>query len=158
MHIGGSARLPDQRLLAHIRAIHREVKGEYGWPRIYHELRRRGLRVGKERVRLLMQAHGIRGKIKRRYVATTDSRHALPIAPNLVRRQITATAPDRLWCGDITDLPTEQRGAVFGCGSRSVQSSGRRLESQIPHADLIGQGCLDDGMPAAATCSRADLP
>src|SRR5690606_21716403 len=56
--------LPDQKLLVHIRAIHREVKEEYGWPRVYHELRRRGLRVGKERVRLLMQAHGVARRVK----------------------------------------------------------------------------------------------
>ena len=101
-------RLPDERVLVHIRAIHREVKGEYGWPRIYQELRRRGLRVGKERVRLLMQAHGVRGRVKRKYVSTTDSKHALPVAPNLVQRQFSPAAPDRIWCSDITYLPTEQ--------------------------------------------------
>lgn len=89
-------RAPDEQVLVHIRAIHREVKGEYGWPRIDQELRRRGLRVGKERVRLLMQAHGVRGKVKRRYVSTTDSKHALPVAPNLVQRQFSPAAPDRI--------------------------------------------------------------
>jgi len=102
------SRESDERVLAHIRAIHREVKGEYGWPRMHQALRRRGLRIGKERVRLLMQAHGIRGKAKRRYVSTTDSRHALPVAPNLVRRQFNPSGPDRIWSGDITYLPTDE--------------------------------------------------
>lgn len=103
-----SSRVSDQRILVHIRAIHREVEKEYGWPRMYHELRGHGLRVGKERVRLIMQAYGIRGKTKRRYVVTTDSEHALPVAPNLVQRQFTASAPDQIWCGDITYIPTEE--------------------------------------------------
>ncbi len=102
------ARLPDQGVLTHIFAVHREVKQEYGWPRIYHELRRQGLRVGKERVRLFIQAHGIRGKAKRRYISTTDSRHVLPVAPSLVWRQFNPPAPNQLWCGDITYLPTDE--------------------------------------------------
>lgn len=122
--VSAGVRLPDERVLAHIRAIHREVKGEYGWPRIHHELRRRGLRVGKERVRLLMKAHGIRARVKRRYIATTDSRHALPVAPNLVQRQFNPPEPDRIWCGDITYLQTDQGwlylAAVIDLFSRQI--------------------------------------
>jgi putative transposase len=55
----------DEALLAHIRAIHEQMRGEYGWPRMHKELLARGLRVGKERVRRLMQRHGIRAKGKR---------------------------------------------------------------------------------------------
>ena len=117
-------RLPDEPLLVHIRAIHREVKGEYGWPRIHQELQRRGLRVGKERVRRLMKTHGIRARSKRKFVSTTDSRHALPLAPNLVQRQFNPPAPDQIWCGDITYLPTEQGwlylAAVIDLFSRKI--------------------------------------
>ena len=49
-------------LLAHIRSIHERLRGEYGWPRMHRELLSRGLRVGKERVRQLMQRHGIRNR------------------------------------------------------------------------------------------------
>lgn len=77
-------RMSDEALLAHIRAIHSEVKGEYGWPKMWKELIVRGHRVGKERIRLLMQLHGILAKCKRKFVVTTDSKHHLPIAPNLV--------------------------------------------------------------------------
>lgn len=52
----------DARRLAHIRAIHEQFRGEYGWPRMHKELPARGLRAGKERVRQLMQLHGIRAK------------------------------------------------------------------------------------------------
>ena len=98
----GAGRIGNEALLAHIRAIHAEVKQEYGWPRMWKELVARGFRVGKERVRRLMKQHGIRARGKRKFVATTDSRHDLPIAPNLLQRNFTSDAPNRVWSGDIT--------------------------------------------------------
>ena len=68
-------------MLARIRAIHAQVKGEYGWPRMHKELVARGIRVGKDRVRKLMQQHGIKAKRKRKFVVTTDSRHSLRACP-----------------------------------------------------------------------------
>ena len=79
--------MTDEALLAHVRAVHAEMRGAYGWPRIWCELRKRGLRVGKQRVQRLMQAHGIRARAKHKFrVATTDSRHTLPVAPNRLKR------------------------------------------------------------------------
>ena len=63
-------RMSNDALLAHIKAIHAEVKGEYGWPRMWKELVARGVRVGKERVRKLMAQHGIRARHKRKFIAT----------------------------------------------------------------------------------------
>ena len=84
--------LSDEVLLLHIRAVYVENRGAYGWPRIWRQLRTQGLRVGKLRVQRLMQQHGIRARGQRRFrVTTTDSRHNLPIAPNLVDRNFTAT-------------------------------------------------------------------
>lgn len=82
----------DEALLAHSKAIHEQLRGEYGWPRMHKELLARGVRVGKERVRLLMQRHGIRAKGKKKFVVTTDSRHHLPVAPDLVQRCFTPAA------------------------------------------------------------------
>ena len=62
-------------MLAHVRAIHAEVRQEYGWPRMTKELCARGHRVGKERVRRLMQQHGIKARGRRKFVVTTDSKH-----------------------------------------------------------------------------------
>ncbi len=98
----------DQVLLAHIRAIHVQLKGEYGWPRMHKELQARGLRVGKERVRVLMKQHGIRARTKRKFVVTTDSKHHLPIAPDLVQRRFTPPEPNQLWSGDITYIATDE--------------------------------------------------
>jgi transposase-like protein len=105
---GPTPRHSDQALLAHIRAIHAEVKGEYGWPRMHKELVARGIRVGKERVRRLMQQHGIHARNKPKFVVTTDSRHSLPVAPDLVQRRFNPEAPHRLWSGDITYIATDE--------------------------------------------------
>jgi transposase InsO family protein len=51
-----------------------------------------------------MAQHGIRARHKRKYVATTNSNHGLPVAPNLLERNFTATAPNQLWTSDITYL------------------------------------------------------
>ena len=98
--------LSDDALLVHIKVIHAETHGGYGWPRTWKELLARGIRVGKERVQKLMQQHGIRAKGKRRFKVTTDSNHELPIAPNLLDRQFTVVEPERVWAGDITYIHT----------------------------------------------------
>jgi transposase InsO family protein len=104
----GSGRLSEEALVAHIRAIHAEVRGEYGWPRMTKELCARGHRVGKERVRLLMQRHGIKARGKRKFVVTTDSAHKLPVAPDLVQRDFGAGRPNEKWTGDITYIATDE--------------------------------------------------
>lgn len=104
--------LSDDALLVHIKAIHAETRGGYGWPRVWKELLARGVRVGKDRVQKLMQRHGIRARGKRRFKVTTDSRHALPISPNLLNREFTVTQPDKVWAGDITYIATDE-GWVF---------------------------------------------
>jgi len=101
-------RLADAALLTLIRAIHAESKHAYGWPRVWKELQARGLPAGKERVRRLMQEHGIRGRHKRRYKATTDSNHDLPVAPNRLDRQFETSRPDQAWTADITYIPTHE--------------------------------------------------
>jgi putative transposase len=101
--------LSDEALLVHIRAAYAENRGAYGWPRIWRQLRAQGIRVGKQRVQQLMQQHGIRARGKRRFhVMTTDSRHNLPIAPNLLNRNFTPAAPNQAWAGDITYIATEE--------------------------------------------------
>ncbi len=101
-------RLSNDALLVHIKAIHGEARGEYGWPRVWKELLARGTLVGKERVRKLMQRHGIKARGKRKYKATTDSKHNLPVAPNLLERQFAPSEPNRVWTSDITYIATDE--------------------------------------------------
>ena len=108
---GGSLdrkRLTDAQMLALIRAIHAEIRGAYGSPRMVRELRTRGFPAGRERVERLMRENGIRARHKRRYKVTTDSKHGLPVADNLLGRNFTPTAPNQVWTSDITYLWTDE--------------------------------------------------
>lgn len=100
--------ISNDALLAHIKAIHAQVKGEYGWPRMWKELLARGIHVGKERVRKLMALHGIKARTKRNFKATTNSAHDLPVAPNLIQRDFAPVAPNTVWTTDITYLATDE--------------------------------------------------
>lgn len=103
-----SNRVNDESLLFHIKVAHAASRGEYGWPRIWQELRGDGVRVGKERVRKLMKLHGIKARGKRKFVVTTDSKHNLPIAPNLLNRNFQPDAPNNVWTSDITYIQTDE--------------------------------------------------
>ena len=108
---GGSPkrkRLNDAQLLALIEALHQELKGAYGSPRMVRELRARGFPACKPRVERLMRENGIRARHKRRYKATTDSTHTLPVAPNVLDRNFTPTAPNQAWSADLTYVWTDE--------------------------------------------------
>lgn len=101
-------RLSDTQLLTLIRAVHAETKGAYGSPRVYQELKDRGIPVSRERVARLMRKNDIRARHKRRYKATTDSRHDLPVAANVLERDFEPAHPDQTWTADITYIPTNE--------------------------------------------------
>jgi transposase InsO family protein len=95
----------DARFLASIRTIHATSRQTYGSPRVFKQLQRDGITVGKKRVARLMKAHGIVVKTRRKYKATTSSKHDLPIAKNVLDRKFAVDAigaTDRVWAGDIT--------------------------------------------------------
>ena len=96
-------------LVDDIRRVHRDTGGRYGSPRIHVELKAQGRGASRGRIERLMRRHGIRAIMARpRRVRTTDSRHDLPIAPNLLDRNFVATAPNRIWLVDITYIETDQ--------------------------------------------------
>ena len=105
---GPSARTRrDGEVLRAIRAAHARSDGTYGAPRVLEDLREVGYRVGRKRVARLMRQDGLCGVSKRRGPARR--RRAVPeapLAPDLVRRNFVATAPDQLWVADITYVPT----------------------------------------------------
>ena len=139
-------------MLAHERAIHAEVKGEYGWPRMHKELLARGIRVGKDRVRKLMKQHGIKARTKRKFVVTTDSKHSLPVAPDLVQRRFNPDAPNQLWSGDITYIATDEGwvylAAVIDLFSRQVV--GWSMQTHM-HTSLV-----KDALTMAWFCRRPE--
>jgi putative transposase len=96
----------DAQLAAEIAGAHKRSRGIYGSPRVHRDLKARGIRVSKKRVERLMRERGLRGRRKRRFCCTTDSRHALPIAPNVLDRRFEADGPNRVWVGDVTYIAT----------------------------------------------------
>ncbi|QEM68228.1 IS3 family transposase [Geobacter sp. FeAm09] len=96
----------DAELAVAIKAAFDDSDQTYGAGRIGNELREQGTHVGKNRVWRLMKQHGLRVKTTKRFKVTTNSDHKRPVAPNLVNRNFSATAPDRLWTGDITYIRT----------------------------------------------------
>jgi transposase InsO family protein len=100
------AELRRGQLLAAIEQVHAEVKGRYGSPRMTAELNARGFACTENTVAQLMKAHGIRAKAPRRFVRTTDSRHGLPVADNVLGRDFDPPGPNVAWGADITYVPT----------------------------------------------------
>jgi transposase InsO family protein len=130
-------------LLAEIRQVHQESSGRYGSPRVHAALRAQGRSASRGRIERLMQRHGIRAIMaSRRRVRTTDSRHDLPIAPNLIGRDFTAEAPNRVWLADITYIPTAEGwlylAAVMDMFSRKIVGWAMRdhMQVELPSAAL----------------------
>ncbi len=97
----------DKALTKRVEAIHEDSRGTYGAPRVHAELRdEHDVRVGKKRVARLMRNAGIQGVSRRRYKKTTERSPTQMGAPDLVKRDFTASAPDELWVADITYVPT----------------------------------------------------
>lgn len=95
-------------LLMEIKAAHKRSKKRYGSPRIYHDLKAQGIKCGENRVARLMRAHGIRAKQARKFKATTDSKHELPVAENHLDRQFDVDQPNAAWVSDITYIWTKE--------------------------------------------------
>jgi putative transposase len=108
-----SGREKETRLLdALIRAEHERSKERSGSIKIAHALRAKGHSVGRKRVARRMRSMGLRSKVRRKFRVTTDSKHKEPVAPNLLNRQFTTSAPNQVWVSDITYLWT-QAGWVY---------------------------------------------
>ncbi len=106
----------NEALVARIKAAHKRSRKTYGRRRVHVQLQREGVSCSRNRVARLMRTEGLCGLRKRRFRATTDSRHSFPVAPNLLvlsgaeglARNFTAAAPDQVWVSDITYLGCEE--------------------------------------------------
>ena len=129
--------LANENLLLCIKESYKKGREIYGSPRITDDLRESGIRCGHNRVARLMRISGIRAKTKRRFKVTTDSKHRLPISPNLLARNFTAQTPNTVWVADITYIWTEEGwlylAAVLDLYSRSIVgwSMGKRLDAEL---------------------------
>lgn len=165
-----------QTLAAEVRRVHEESHGVYGSRKVAEELVRRQVEACRNTVAGLMREMGLRSTAQKRraYIATTDSRHTEPIAPNLLGRHFAATAPDRKWAADITYVPTREGwayvAAVMDLFSRrivgwsvsdSLESSlaldalERAIRTRRPQAGLTHHS--DRGVQYASARHRATL-
>ena len=96
----------NQMLLYRIRQFFERSKGTYGSPRILRDLREEGFCCGKHRVARFMRQTGLRAVLPRRFRVTTDSKHALPVAENLLGQDFTASKANERWAADITYVRT----------------------------------------------------
>ena len=97
-----------EELAGQVAAIHAEVKGRYGSPRIHAELVARGTACCVNMVARVMREAGIAAKTKRKFRQTTDSNHALPVAENVLDREFDTGEPNASWVADVTYIPTRE--------------------------------------------------
>lgn len=136
----------DSTLAVAVAAIYAENHGRYGSPQVRMELRDRGRHSGRKRIVRLMRIQGLRARPRRRYRATTDSRHGLPVSPNLLARRFAGAQPNTAWVTDITYLWTAQGrlypAAIIDLFSRRVagwsmsERIDRKLALGAPHMAL----------------------
>lgn len=98
----------DRRLVTQIRQLHAQTRERFGGVKMWHSLKARGHDCGKHRVARLRRRHNIWTRRRKRFVTTTRSKPGGWHAPNLLQRNFTAAAPDRVWVGDVTFIPTRQ--------------------------------------------------
>jgi putative transposase len=96
------------RLEAEIRAAHMRTRKTYGPERLQKDLAEHGVNVGICKIRRIRKKLGIRCKQIKKFKTTTDSRHSLPVAENLLEQRFETTAPNRVWVSDLTYISTEE--------------------------------------------------
>ena len=105
----------EARLEIEIKAAHRRTRETYGPERLREDLAAHGVHVGVHRIKRLRKKLGLRCRPKRRFKVTTDSRHTLPVAENLLAQQFEASAPGQVWLSDITYIPTKEGWLYLAC-------------------------------------------
>ena len=146
----------EERLELEIRAAHKRTRQTYGPERLQQDLSDNGVVVGVHRIKRIRRKLGLRCRQKRKFKATTNSRHSLPVAANLLNQKFAASAPNQIWLSDITCIPTGEgwlylaghkdlfTGEIVGYAMAErmtknlvIQSLLRALAAKRPEAGLI---------------------
>jgi len=98
----------DYKLLTVIKQSHADSNCVYGAPRIHSDLKDMGYNCGIKRVNRIMRENNIRSKVKKKFKATTNSKHNYPVFPNLLEQNFKCDAPNKIWTTDITYIPTNE--------------------------------------------------
>lgn len=97
-----------ESLVRHVKRAHLESRLIYGSPKITEKLNQEGVKVSEKTVSRIMKKEGIRSKTVKKYKATTNSKHSLPVYPNLLNQQFQVDKPGKVWVGDITYIWTKE--------------------------------------------------
>ena len=164
----------DAELIEIIKDLFKIGRGNYGTRRLKKALMQKGWQVSRRRIARLMRLAGLSSKTMRKFKATTDSKHSLPIAPNLLDRQFSAEQPDLKYVGDITYIYTQEGwlylAVVIDLFSRQVVgwSMSERMQAKLVNDALLmaiwkrkpGKGLIwhtDRGSQYASDSHRALL-
>jgi len=145
------------RLEIEIKAAHERTRQTYGPERLQSDLADNGVQVGICRIKRIRKKLGLRCRQKRKFKATTDSKHRLPVAPNLLDRRFDVVAPNKAWVTDITYIDTDE-GWLYLAGVKDLFNGelvGYALGSRMTQ-NLVTQA-LFRVPEAAATVRHAGL-
>lgn len=109
----------EARFEAEIKAAHKRTRETCGPERLQHDLAEHGITAGVCRIRRIRKKLGLRCKQKKKFKATTDSRHTLPVAKNLLQQRFEAASPNEVWLSDITYIPTAE-GWLYLAGHKDI--------------------------------------
>jgi transposase InsO family protein len=111
----------EARLEVEIKAAHKRTRQVCGAEKLQYDLAEYGIQVGICRIKRIRRKLGIRCKQKRKFKATTDSKHTLPVAENILGQQFKVTEPNKVWTSDITYVPTDE-GWLYLAGHKDLFS------------------------------------
>jgi len=151
-HNGGLRQRENERLLIKIREAYVRGRGTYGSPRVTAELRANGIPCGRNRVARLMKSNGIKAKTKRRFKATTQSRHDFLVADNILNQRFSVDAANKVWVSDITFIWTREGwlylAAILDIFNRQIVGWSM--------GDTLSHGILSDALHKALMQRKPD--
>ena len=138
-----------------IRAAHKRTRETCGPERLQQDMSAYGVNVGLCRIRRIRKKLGICCKQKRKFKATTNSKHKLPVAGNILKQKFEATAPNKVWVTDITYIPTDE-GWLYLAGHKDIFNGeivGYAMDARMTK-DLVNKSLL---RAVAAKCPTTGL-
>ena len=143
-----------------IKAAHKRNRETYGPERLQTDLAEHGIEVGVHRIKRIRREHGIRCKQKKKFKATTNSNHSLPVAENLLVQNFMAEAPHQIWVTDITYIPTAE-GWLYLAGHKDLftkeivgYAMGERMTKNLVSQSLFR--AMSAKRPAAGLIHHSD--
>lgn len=150
----------EARLVIEIKAAHKRTRETYGPERLQTDLAKHGVQVGVHRIKRIRKEHGIRCKQVKKFKATTNSNHSLPVAENLLEQNFAAEAPNQVWVTDITYIPTGE-GWLYLAGHKDLftgevvgYAMGERMTKNLVSQSLFR--AVSTKRPAAGLIHHSD--